>query len=153
MLFTLSLGDWMQDGNCVHEDYLFDCNYPVEQIAEAYKASCRKYGVQFNSADNDYIDPASDNRSERESWRHIWGRYDSNLDPTAYVVLEQAGVLDGDNVVKAVDGSGFYVDDEAGLVMRFIALSMPKDFSYKLVEVPSLNRELRVNICYGLSAV
>lgn len=122
-------------------------------MAEAYKTSCRKYGVQFNSVVNDYIEPASDNRSERESWRYIWSRYDSNLDPTAYVVLEQAGVLDSENVVKAVDGDGYYVNDEAGLVMRFIALSMPDDFSYKLVNVPSLNLELHDNIGYGLNAV
>lgn len=156
MLFNLVLGDWRQDGNCVRYNNIYDVNYPVERLAEAYRTSCRKYGIQFNAPTpgNDYIGYAAEYGKGREDWRYIWCRYGEDvINSTAYIVLEQAGVLTEDNVRGKYDGAGYYIEDEAGLVMRFIALSMPADFTYRPSNVPSLNAALHADIGHGLSAI
>lgn len=151
MLINLTLGDWAQNGNCTHEDYIYESNYPVERLAEAYETSCRKYGVQFNNAGHDFVGYGSD---VNENWRYIWNRYDeTGIDPVAYVTLEQAGILTEEDVFRMHGSGDYYVEDKAGLVLRFIALSMPEDFDYKPVDIPSLNAVLHSNIGYGLSAV
>lgn len=155
MLFKLVLGNWRQDGNCVHHDNIYEVNYPVERLAEAYRTSCRKYGIQFNrpTPEDDYIGYASEYGKGYEDWRYVWGRYEEDgLDPTTYFVLEQAGILTEDDVSRRYDDGNYYVTDEAGLVMRFIALSMPADFRFEPLDIPSLNSELHTDIGHGLSA-
>lgn len=154
MIFNLVLGDWYQDGNCVSYDNTYDINYPVERLAEAYKTSCRKYGIQFNhpTPENDYIGYAAEYGKGLEDWRYVWCRYgDDVIDATVYVILEQVGILTEDDVSR--HNGDYYVEDAAGLVMRFIALSMPADFTYKPAVVPSLNAALHADIGYGLSAI
>lgn len=41
-------------------------------------------------------------------------------------------------------------DNVLKIIMGFIALSMPDDFSYKLLEIPSVNALIHANIGYGL---
>ena len=48
MIYKLVLGDWSEDGHGISEDFLFECNYDVHKIRQAYKDSCRKLGVTFN---------------------------------------------------------------------------------------------------------
>lgn len=54
MLFTLEIGDYSEDGYGVHEPVIYETNYDVAAIAEGYKKSCKKYGIQFNRGDNDF---------------------------------------------------------------------------------------------------
>ena len=44
MVYKLVLGDWSKDGHKQSEDFLFDCNYDVHKIRQAYKDSCKKLG-------------------------------------------------------------------------------------------------------------
>lgn len=37
MVYKLVLGDWSKDGHKQSEDFLFDCNYDVHKIRQAYK--------------------------------------------------------------------------------------------------------------------
>lgn len=48
MVYKLVLGDWSKDGHKQSEDFLFDCNYDVHKIRQAYKDSCKKLGITFN---------------------------------------------------------------------------------------------------------
>ena len=48
MVYKLVLGDWSKDGHKQSEDFLFDCNYDVHKIRQAYKDSCKKLGVAFH---------------------------------------------------------------------------------------------------------
>lgn len=54
MLFKLEIGDYSEDGYGVHEPVIYETNYDVAAIAEGYKKSCKKYGIQFNRGDNDF---------------------------------------------------------------------------------------------------
>ena len=36
MVYKLVLGDWSKDGHKQSEDFLFDCNYDVHKIRQAY---------------------------------------------------------------------------------------------------------------------
>lgn len=47
MVYKLVLGDWSKDGHKQSEDFLFDCNYDVHKIRQAYKDSCKKLGITF----------------------------------------------------------------------------------------------------------
>ena len=40
MIYKLTLGDWSKDGHGQYREFLFDCNYGVHKIREAYKDSC-----------------------------------------------------------------------------------------------------------------
>ena len=51
MVYKLVLGDWSKDGHKQSEDFLFDCNYDVHKIRQAYKDSCKKLGVAFHDED------------------------------------------------------------------------------------------------------
>lgn len=54
MIYRLVLGDWSKDGHGYSKDVLIECNCnDVVDIQNAYKASCKKLGVQFND-DKDY---------------------------------------------------------------------------------------------------
>ena len=48
MIYKLVLGDWSDDGHGISKDFLFECNYDVHKIRQAYKDSCKKLGVTFN---------------------------------------------------------------------------------------------------------
>ena len=52
MVYKLVLGDWSKDGHKQSEDFLFDCNYDVHKIRQAYKDSCKKLGITFNDGRN-----------------------------------------------------------------------------------------------------
>lgn len=73
MIFKLTLGDWECNGYYANKDYFFESNYSAERITEAYKASCRKYGVQFNSAKHDYTGLGRENLDRRSL---VWASFD-----------------------------------------------------------------------------
>ena len=124
MVYKLVLGDWSKDGHKQSEDFLFDCNYDVHKIRQAYKDSCKKLGITFNDG-RDYTDNAGCLKDIE--WRRV--------------------------------GCDYYINetqDCAKLIMNFIALSMPEDFTYKLTESEIepingyWNGELNAQLGYGL---
>ena len=153
MVYKLVLGDWSKDGHKQSEDFLFDCNYDVHKIKQAYKDSCKKLGVAFH--DEDYENctkPLSDDYS------NVWTDYETPyIDETDFEILNKAGCFKGIEYEK--DRDRYYVNnlkDCAKLIMNFIALSMPEDFTYKLTESEiepingDWNGELNVQFGYGL---
>lgn len=136
MLYRITLGDWRGKGHGIREERLFECNRSVAEIAAAYEISCEKYGIRFDDSGRPGLP--------------VWHRYgESGLDREAYDILTRAGILGDDEAFKGSDGF-YHVRDEAGLVMRFIALSMPADFTYRPEVVPSLNNSIKANVGYGL---
>jgi hypothetical protein len=153
MIYKLELGDWSEDGHKISESFLFDCNYDIHKIRQAYKDSCKKLGVAFNY-NEDYTGLGLGYRSERL----IWTEYqESEMSETAFEILNNSGCFKEVDFYKE-DGV-YYIEERkdcAKLIMNFIALSMPKDFRYKLVQEPkvesinSWNDELRQHFGYGL---
>lgn len=86
MVYKLVLGDWSKDGHKQSEDFLFDCNYDVHKIRQAYKDSCKKLGVAFH--DEDYENctkPLSDDYS------NVWTDYETPyIDETDFEILNNA---------------------------------------------------------------
>ncbi len=154
MVYKLVLGDWSEDGHSMSKDILFDCNYDVHAIRQAYKDSCKKLGIIFN-CNRDYTGLNLGYKSERR----LWTEYEeSGISKATLGILNNANCLDGIEYYEE-DGS-YYIDDYkdcAKLIMNFIAVSMPQDFTYKLVQEPKIepinglwNDELNVTFGYGL---
>lgn len=153
MIYKLELGDWSEDGHKISESFLFDCNYDIHKIRQAYKDSCKKLGVGFN-CNEDYTGLGLGRRSERL----IWTEYqESEISETAFEILNNSGCFKEVDFYKE-DGV-YYIEERkdcAKLIMNFIALSMPEDFTYKLTESEiepingDWNGELNVQFGYGL---
>lgn len=155
MLFKLEIGDYSEDGYGVHEPVIYDTNYDVAAIAEGYKKSCKKYGIQFNCGDNDFTGLGL------KCWdkRALWSNLDTGecwLDEKTHDLLAHTGIVSEEDMMPF---EGEYlaiyanVDGYANAIMRFIALSMPDDFTYRIQEpenIPCLNDTLGVNLGYGL---
>lgn len=159
MIYRLVLGDWSEDGHGILKEVLIECNCnDVTDIQNAYKASCKKLGVQFND-DKDYTGknlPYGDPH-------FIWTEYgDSNMSVVAYDILNNAGCFDGIDIEENDDGR-YYIDsiesrleEHAKVIMNFISLSMPDDFTYQIIKknYPCINgywnENLNVQFGYGL---
>lgn len=160
MIYRLVLGDWSEDGHGILKEVLIECNCnDVVDIQNAYKASCKKLGVQFND-DKDYTGknlPYGDPH-------FIWTEYgDSNMSAVAYDILNKAGCFDGIDIEENDDGryyiesiEGCVLEEHAKVIMNFISLSMPDDFTYQIVKnnYPCINGywngNLNVQFGYGL---
>ena len=154
MLCKLGLGDWSGDGHGITKDVVFDCNYDPEKIWEAYKESCKKLGIQFNN-NEDYTGLGLG----WEDSRAIWATYgDRNIHKSSFDILMDTGcfkgIEDGEDYEIDEDDDSCYIFEEdkcALLIMNFIALSMPKDFKYTLMDdedIPEINQSSMIG--YGL---
>lgn len=167
MVYKLVLGDWSDDGHGKYKDFLFDCNYDVSKIRQAYKDSCKKLGITFNH-NEDYTGLNLSYGNKRQ----IWTEYEEpQLSPFAFNILKENGCFK--NIFENEEIKDVYFENEeyneeydnllyldlkdaALLIMNFIALSMPNDFTYTLVEQEIepingyWNKDLNVQFGYGL---
>ena len=156
MIYKLVLGDWSEDGHGISKNILVDCNCnDVTDIQNAYKASCKKLGVQFNDEADNY----TGKNLQYNDPHLIWTNYqEDEMSAIAYNILDKAGCFDGVCVEKTDEGR-YYIEEReecARLIMNFIALSMPDDFAYQIVKecYPYINghwdKNLNVQFGYGL---
>lgn len=155
MIYKLVLGDWSEDGHGISRNILIDCNCEsVADIQNAYKASCKKLGIQFNH-NEDYT---GKNLSYGDP-HLIWTEYGENdMSDIAHDILKKAGCLNEIDVEEN-DRGRYYIEtleECAAVMMNFISLSMPEDFTYKIIQenYPCINgywdRNLNVQFGYGL---
>lgn len=155
MIYRLVLGDWSEGGHGILKEVLIDCNCDhVTDIQNAYKASCKKLSVQFNDGE-DYTGKNFPCRDPH----FIWTNYqEDDMSPIAYDILNKAGCFQEIYVEENDDGQ-YYIEsleDCARVIMNFISLSMPEDFSYQIVRncYPCINGywndNLNVEFGYGL---
>lgn len=160
MIYKLALGDWSEDGHGISKDILVDCNCNnVVDIQNAYKESCKKLGIQFDD-DKDY----SEKGYKYHDPHLIWTDYqDNDMSAIAYDILNKAGCFDGIDIEEDDDGryhiesiKGCVLEEHAKVIMNFIALSMPENFSYQIVkeDYPYINGHwdgnLNIGFGYGL---
>ena len=127
MIYKLTLGDQEKE----HKDVLFDCNYPVDKIRDAYRKSCKSLGIQFNN-NIDYTGLGISNGDSRMIWTE---HQDNTICEQAYDILQNTNCLSGLDIRFDSYGSVLIsYADAATLIMRFIALSMPDDFAYTRIE-------------------
>lgn len=136
MKAMLTIGDWSGDGHGHFEKIYYMVNYPVADIQQAYKDSCKTTGIQFNRNKN-YTGVGG-----KMIYDQILTAYENNqIRPKEVEILRKHKVitdewLSGHSLVEQADA---YItlteaEDVADLVMRFISLSMPNDFVYIKVE-------------------
>lgn len=151
--FQFHLGDWSKDGHNQFETFVFESNYPVKALQDAYKASCRGLGVQFNhnanysglDAHNGYGSPL-----------HIWTEYQKgSMSKEAEEILQKAGL----NLDRLHYGG---LENYVALVLEFVKINLPlleiKEATYKRSELKAdiphfngfWNQELNIQIGYGL---
>jgi hypothetical protein len=166
MLYKLVIGDWSDDGHGKSKDFIFDCNYDVSKIRQAYKDSCKSLGISFNH-NQDYTGLNLGYGTKRQ----VWTEYeDCSISETAFEILKDNGCFKGilddeflqdinpenDDYEEELENIDFTKEDAAMIIMNFIALSMPEDFTYSLVkqEIEPINGwwnpELNVQFGYGL---
>ena len=151
----LTLGDWSGDGHARDEDFILLSNYDVHRIRYAYKESCKRTGIIFHSAAGArYYNLLPGIDLAEEPWREVWGEYNENwICPEAERILLNDGIIRQEEIPE----TGLYSTEQAfEIIMRFIALSMPEDFTFEQIvfEAESINAEnngeLNVTMGYGL---
>lgn len=158
----LVLGDWSDDGHGKHDKILLESNVSVEDIQNAYKASCKLTGVSFNH-NEDYTETDRDWR-EADRFRIACEYEDSTLSPFVFGILAKHGLTK--KMLKEWDPDGFEDEEDISLTTEsyiqlwiwFVKLSLPKDTVLTIVEgkdeIPCINgywdKNLNVQFGYGL---
>jgi len=146
----LVLGDWSDDGHGKFEKILVEVNKTVEEVQNAYKASCKLTGIAFDH-DEDYTET---NRGwkEAEKYRIAVEYEDSNLSGEVLEILTKFGCP-----LKMLE---YYNEDACQenyvkLWFWFINLSLPY-LEYEIVadDTPNINgywsKNLNASFGYGL---
>lgn len=160
----LVLGDWSNDGHGKYDKVLLESNCSVKDMQNAYKASCKLTGVEFNHND-DYTGRDRDWR-ERENYQICVNYEDSTLSDDAFAVLSKFGLTK--KMLKEWDADEMNDDDDEEFALSqdsfvklwiwFVKLSLPKDTVLQTVdvkdEIPVINgywnKNLNVQFGYGL---
>lgn len=155
----LVLGDWSGDGHNQYDKVLVESNKTVEEIQDAYKASCRLTGVSFNHND-DFTGRQRDYKEQKKY--HIATDYDQGLDVSdeAKQALKDAG-FDVDKHFAFGMDEGDQIEDNDVIFLHlwteFVKLSLPDLIINKIPEDESIpvingywNKNLNVQFGYGL---
>lgn len=149
-VIKIPIGDWSKDGHNQCDILEYESNYPVQQLQQAYKDSCKLTGLQFNHGDDDYTGIIPDWNSPRI----ICAEYeDSELSSLAQMILKDHG-CDLDEILA--NGQYLEVDSFTSLLLWFIGLSMPTDWICERIVSEGeylngfWNNNLNVQFGYGL---
>lgn len=153
ILVKLIIGDKHGEGHGLYDECVYDSNYPVKDLQDAYRKSCRAIGVQFHS-DVDYT-------GTRKKYDWIFTEQKNNtirkneVEALQRHGLLSEGFLEEHNLEIDKDGciTACRSEDAADLIMAFIAYSMPKDFFYQsrdLYVEPINRKDLDFQFGFGL---
>lgn len=156
----LVLGDWSGDGHNQYDVVLVESNKTVEEIQDAYKASCQLTGVSFNHNDDftgrqrDYI--------EKKKY-HIATAYEQGFEVSdeAKQALKDAGFDVDKHFAFGMDEEGDQIEANDVIFLHlwteFVKLSLPDLIINKIPEDQSIpvingywNKNLNVQFGYGL---
>lgn len=142
-LISLVLGDISNCGHRKSKEMRFRSNYPPGMIMKAYTKSCNKTGIQFHKV-NDCIDWLD----SLEDWRTVFtDRQRPYMDKRAADVLSEHGIdMDGHDRDLL-----FSPEAATDIIMKFIGLSMPKDWELQPEEeCVCINHCMPCAMGYGL---
>lgn len=168
----LVLGDWSGDGHSRSEKILLECNYPVKEVQQAYKDSCKLTGISFNINDDYTGRNLKDFRDWRENEKYqIATGYQSPFIPKeAWEILKRFNIEDFlqdyygnlEEILKyAYTEEGFEIEETEMFVqiwIWFVKLSLPEDCIFYIDRnqdtIPVINgywnENLNVQFGYGL---
>jgi len=140
----LVLGDWDGDGHGKTEKVLVTTNKTVKEIQDAYKASCKLTGVEFNH-NEDYTERKR-GWEERRKFQ-IGVDYESGIQITTEV--KKALANHGMKIPKYILDEDFNDSEQefTKLWFDFVKLSLP-DLKYKIIEdnTPCINGHYNINL-------
>jgi len=141
---SLVLGDWSGDGHGKTSKVLVATNKTVQEIQDAYKASCKLTGVEFNH-NEDYTERKR-NYVERRKFQ-ISVDYESGIKITSEV--NKALAKHGMKIPKYILDEDFNDSEQefTKLWFDFVKLSLP-DLKYKIIEdnIPCINGHYDINL-------
>jgi len=146
----LVIGDWSDDGHGKYEKVLVEVNKSVEEVQNAYKASCKLTGISFNG-NEDYTEQGRD-------WEEA-GKYQIAVDyeeskltkETEEILIKHNCPADILDTYKEEQ----YVDTFVALWFWFVGLSL-QELEYKVSkdDIPNINgywnKNLNAGFGYGL---
>ena len=159
----LVLGDWSNDGHGHSDKVLLESNLTVKEVQDAYKASCKLTGVEFNH--NETFTGRKRDWQEADDYRIATEYESSNIPSEALVELRKFGLTDEllqsfeeDEINLNEDGSyGLSEHSFVNLWMWFVKLSNPNLVIQRASakdETPCINgywdENLNVGFGYGL---
>ena len=148
----LVLGDWSEDGHNQSDKILVEVNKTVEEVQNAYKASCKLTGISFNNGE-DYTESGRNYKSAGRF--HVAVEYeDSKLTPDVLDVLEKFKCHK--EIVENYNEEA-YEGNYIALWFWFVSLSLP-NLNYKILNegdgIPCINgywdKNLNAGLGYGL---
>jgi hypothetical protein len=147
----IPIGDWSNDGHSQCEIITISSNYPVEDLQNAYKASCKLTGVQLNH-NEDYTGLGIGRKYGHK--RLICTEYEEScISSEALGILRDHGLKD-----RALIEDGYFegIEHFTEILLWFISLSLPNDFEYEYTRQDGeylngfWNDNLNVQFGYGL---
>lgn len=152
----LYIGDASGDGHGKSDYYVFDSNYTMEQIQDAYISSCIKIGVQFNH--NTYYIDIDDNRHGDNPYLICTNWCDNTISEEAKQLLLEHGI-DAAEYSCEKDEILFDIDGFTNLILDFIKVSLSdlelSEASFKKSElrnIPTINSgKLNHQFGYGVT--
>lgn len=130
--FSLTIGDWSDDGHGKYDDFVVVVNKELKEIQEAYRNSCEKSGFRFHNNDNKHIPLLTEYQEYAIKGEYFKELVDLGFNPD---VLEED--LHGDYTSDYCTSA----NDLANIMMWFISLSL-EDFEYEFVpkeRLPAIN--------------
>lgn len=156
----LVLGDWSDDGHGKYDKVLVESNKSVEEIQDAYKASCKLTGVSFNH--NEDFTERKRNYKEKQKYQ-IATEYEQgfNVSDEAKQALRDAGFDVEKHFAYGMDEDNDQIEDNDVIFLylwtEFVKLSLPDLIINKIPEddnIPVINgywdKNLNVQFGYGL---
>src|SRR6185312_2286086 len=148
-IYKVPIGDWSKDGHEYCEEYLIEANYPLKEMQEAYRKTCKKIGLQLSDG-IDFFDEVY----RIEKWRYMLCDYEeSSIHPKAVKILVENGYEFSVSEEVLEEYIYFNGQDTFDLFMWFISFSLPDDFHYKELDIQSISGywgDLNISVGYGV---
>lgn len=137
--FNVNIGDWSDDGHGKTDTFLFESNYPVDHLQKAYKKSVKTTGLELSDVCREYEE--------------------DKINEDDFAKLKKLGcsmdLMSPDADVGDYGGASPNPEGLAEIMMWFVGLSMPEDFTCKRManDVANFNGywgDLNLSFGYGL---
>lgn len=151
--FNIVLGDWSDDGHGKTKKILIESNFSHEDLQKAYLESHEKTNITFHNNDGTKIKVCVDYEQSQLTVDiyEALAKFDCPFDN-----LEIDGIGEASVTIDNCEDCYFNEHSYLNLLMWFISLSMPSDFTWKKVDdnIPNFNgywdEKLNITLGYGL---
>lgn len=151
--FYIVLGDWSNDGHGKSKKILIESNFTHDKLQNAYLKSCKKTDIAFHSNNQAKITVCTEYEQSKLTIDifEVLTKFNCPFND-----LELDGI--GDTLITENNCEDCYFNETSylNLLMWFISLSMPSNFTWQKIDdnIPNFNgywdEKLNITIGYGL---